>query len=170
MLSCLVYDFCRKVTTACDQHVNVIMSRVRLLSESQDSMWPTCYCYHVSCTTSVGKTRQHVTNMLMLSCLVYDFCRKVTTACDQHGNVIMSRVRLLSESYNSIWPTCYCYHVSCTTSVGKTRQHVTNMLMLSCLVYDFCWKVTTACDQHVNVIMSRIRLLSESYDSMWPTW
>jgi hypothetical protein len=170
MFSCLVCDFCRKVMTACDQHVNVIMCRVWLLSESDGSMWTTCWYYHISCTTSVGKSRQHVTNMLMLSCLVYDFCRKVTTACDQHGNVIMSGVRLLSESHDSMWPTCWYYHVSCTTSVGKSRQHVTNMLMLSCLVCHFCRKVMTACDQHVNVIMCRVRLLSESVGSMRTTY
>jgi hypothetical protein len=137
MLSCLVYDFCRKVTTACDQHGNVIMSRVRLLSESHDRMWPTCWYYHVSCTTSVGKSRQHVTNMLMLSCLVYvghmlswlsdrsrtrdmitlpfsshavvTFRQKSYT---RHDNINMlvtccrDFLRLLSESHDSIWPTC----------------------------------------------------------------
>jgi small nuclear ribonucleoprotein (snRNP)-like protein len=167
------------------------MSGVRFLSESHDSMWRTCWYYHVSCTTSVGKSRQHVTNMLMLSCVVCDFCWKVMTACDQHVNVIMCGARLLSESHGGMWPTCWYYHVlcktsvgksrqlvtnrlmlsclSCTTSVGKSRQHMTNMLMLSCLVYDLCRKVSTACDQHVNVIMSRVRLLSESHDSMWQT-
>jgi hypothetical protein len=99
-----------------------------------DSMWPTCWYYHVSCTTSVGKSRQHVTNMLMLSCLVCEFCRKVMTACDQHVNVIMCRVRLLSESDASMWTTCWYYHVSCKTSVGKSRDN-NNMLVTCC--HDF---------------------------------
>jgi hypothetical protein len=211
-----------------------IMSGVRLLSESHDSMWPTCWYYHVSCTTSVGKSRQHVTNMLhvghMLSWLsdrsrtpnmitlpcwshaVVTFRQKSYTR-DQHVNVIMCRVRLLSESDGSMWTTCWYYHVSCNTSVGKSRQHVTNMLMpwlsdrsrAPHMITLTCWshavmtfqlkshtthdninmfvtccrdfptevvhgrKVTAACDQHVDIIMSRVRLLSESHDSMWPT-
>jgi small nuclear ribonucleoprotein (snRNP)-like protein len=139
MLSCLVYDFCRKVTTACDQHCNVIMSRVRLLSESHDSMWPTCWYYHVSCTTSVG-------TLPCWSHAVVTFRQKSYT---RHDNINM----LVTCCHD--FPTeVECYHVSCTTSVEKSRQHVTNMLMLSCLVYDFCRKDTTGYDQHVNVIMS----------------
>jgi small nuclear ribonucleoprotein (snRNP)-like protein len=147
--------------------------------------------------------RQHVTNMLMLSCLVCDFCRKVMTAYDQHVNVIMCRVRLLSESDGSMWTTSWYYHMlSWLSDRSRTPDMITlpcwshavvtfrqksytrhdninmlvtccrdfpTMLMLSCVVCDFCRKVTAACDQHVNVIMSRVRLLSESYDSMWPT-
>jgi small nuclear ribonucleoprotein (snRNP)-like protein len=216
ILSCLVYDFCRKVTTACDQHVNVIMSRVRLLSESYD--------YAVMTFRQKSHTRHDNINMLVTCCR--DFPTEVvhetwyTTACDQHVNVIMSGVRFLSESHDSMWRTCWYYHVSCTTSVGKSwlsdrsrtrdmiistcwshavmtfrqkshtrhdnitmlvtccrnfptevvhRQHVTNMLMLSCLVCDFCRKVMTTYDQHVNVIMCRVRLLSKSDGSMWTT-
>jgi small nuclear ribonucleoprotein (snRNP)-like protein len=126
------------------------------------------------------KTRQHVTNMLMLSCLVYDFCRKDTTAYDQHVNVIMSRVPLLSKIHDStrdmIISTCWSHAVMTFRQKSHTRHDNITMLVTCCrdfpievvheTWYDLCRKVTTTCDQHVNVIMSRVRLLSESHDSM----
>jgi hypothetical protein len=174
MLSCLVCHFCRKVMTACDQHVNVIMCGVRLLSESHGGMWPTCWYYHVLCKTSVGKSRQLVTNrtrdMITLTCWSHAVVTFRQRSYTRHDNINMLVIccrgfptEVVHERHDN------SYHVSCTTSVGKTRQHMTNMLMLSCLVYHFCRKFTTACDQHVNVIMSRVRLLSESHNSMLPT-
>jgi uncharacterized C2H2 Zn-finger protein len=130
--------------------------------------------------TSVGKLRQHVNNMLILSCLVYDFHMlswlsdrsrtpdMITLPCWSHAVVTFrqksyTRHDNINESDGSMWTTCWYYHISCTTSVGKSRQHVTNMLMLSCLVYDFCRKVTTACDQHGNVTRDMITLTCWSH-------
>jgi hypothetical protein len=143
MLSCLVYDFCRKVTTACDQHVNIIMSILtcwshavvtfRQKSYTRDMITLTCWSQAVVTFRQKSYTRHDNINMLVtcrrdfptevvLSCVVCDFCWKVMTACDQHVNVIMCRVRLLSESVGSMWTTCWYYQVSRKTSVGKSRQ------------------------------------------------
>jgi hypothetical protein len=140
-------------TTAFDQHVNVIMCRVRLLSESHGSMWPTCWYYHVSCTTSVGKSRQHVTNILSDRSRTRDM---ITLTCWSYAVVTFRQ-----KSYTRDMITLTCWSQAVVTFRQKSYTRHDNI--------DFCPKVMTACDQHVDITMSRVRLLSENHDSMWPT-
>jgi small nuclear ribonucleoprotein (snRNP)-like protein len=137
MLSCLVCDFCRKVMTACDQHVNVIMCRVWLLSENMITL--PCWSHAVVTFRQKSYTRHDNINMLVTCCrdfpteVAHETCRKVMTACDQHVNVIMCRVRLLSESDGSMWTTSWYYHISChMLSWLSDRSRTPDMITLPC--------------------------------------
>jgi hypothetical protein len=103
--------------------------------------------------------RSRTRDMITLTCwshAVVTFRQKSYT---RHDNITMlvtcCRNFPTEVVHESMWPTCWYYHVSYATSVGKSWQHMTNMLMLSCVVCDFCRKVTAACEQQVDIIMSR---------------